>query len=264
MSPPPGPAGGGADRRLRQRVATATKILVRERLIGPFGHPSARVPAGPPGEGPETGHSRRPGREHGDRVAILGHTRDHVSNLAATSASDVVLIDLDGAIADQRLKQGHSAPGERFIHTEIYRARPDVGAVVHAHPMNCVAFSIAGRPILPIWHLCTHFADGIGAYESSVQIETPELGRDLAGALGARRAVLLKGHGVVVVGATIEEATVSAVNLERSARLQLAVEGIGEPRTIPRHELNDDLLSIGLTMREYVHAQWDYWAAEVG
>lgn len=230
---------------LRRRVAVATKILTKERLIGPFGHPSARVPGT-------------------DLVAILGHTRDHVSDLAATGADDVILVDLDGAAADEDLGEDRSAPGERFIHTEIYRARPEVGAVVHAHPMGCIAFSIAGRPILPIWNLCTQFADGIPVYESSVQIDTPELGRDLAAVLGGHAAALLKGHGAVVTGSSIEEATVSAVNLERSARLQLAVEGIGPPRAIPDSELNDESLTVGLSRREYVDAQWDYWATEVG
>lgn len=229
---------------LRRRVAVATKILTKERLIGPFGHPSARVPG-----------------TH--LVAILGHTRDHVSDLAATGADDVILIDLDGT-TDDDLGEDRSPPGERFIHTEIYRARPDVNAVVHAHPMGCIAFSIAARPILPIWNLCTQFADGIAVYESSVQIDTPELGRGLAAVLGSHSAVLLKGHGVVVTGSSIEEATVSAVNLERSARLQLAVEGIGPARAIPASELNDESLTIGLSRREYVDAQWDYWATEVG
>ena len=136
--------------------------------------------------------------------------------------------------------------------------------MVHAHPMGCIAFSIAGRPILPIWNLCTQFADGIPVYESSVQIDTPELGRDLAAVLGGHAAALLKGHGAVVTGSSIEEATVSAVNLERSARLQLAVEGIGPPRAIPGSELNDESLTVGLSRREYVDAQWDYWATEVG
>lgn len=230
---------------LRRKVAVATKILTKERLIGPFGHPSARAPGA-------------------DLAAILGHTRDHVSDLAATGADDVILIDLDGATADDDLGEDRSPPGERFIHTELYRARPEVNAVVHAHPMGCIAFSIAGRPILPIWNLCTQFADGIAVYQSSVQIDTPELGRDLAAVLGGHSAVLLKGHGVVVTGGSIEEATVSAVNLERSARLQLMVEGIGQPREIPATELNDESLTVGLSRREYVEAQWDYWATEVG
>lgn len=224
---------------LRHKIATSTRILVNERMIGPFGHSSARVP--------ET-----------DLIAVLGHTHDDIKDLSQTVPDDVVVIDLDGVVIEGTL----DPPGERFIHTEIYRARPDVGAVVHAHPMSCIAFSIAGVPIRPIWHLCTVFADGIPLHESSVQIDEIERGRAVTAALGDHRAILLKGHGVVVVGASIEEATVNAVNLERSARLQATVASLGDVREIPANELNDESLTLGLTLHEYVEAQWDYWSLE--
>lgn len=75
--------------------------------------------------------------------------------------------------------------------------------------------------------------------------------------------MLLKGHGPAVAGTSIEEATVSAVNLERSARLQIMARGIGSPAPIDRAELNNDLLTDGLSLEEYTHTQWDYWAMEV-
>ena len=222
------------------RLATATRILVREHMIGPFGHPSARVPGT-------------------DLVAILGHTHDDIKDLALTDEDDIVVMDLDGEVVAGRM----DAPGERFLHTEIYRARPDVQAVVHAHPMHCIAFSIAGVALRPIWHLCTVFAEGIPVHGTSIQVDSPDEGRALASVLGDKRAVLLKGHGVAVVGTSLEDAVVSAVNLERSARLQLMVESLGEVREIPRDELNDDLLSVGLTAHEFAEAQWDYWALAV-
>lgn len=226
---------------IRQKIATSTKILVKERMIGPFGHSSARV-------------------EGTDLIAVLGHTHDDIKDLGQTVPDDVVIIDIDGEVVEGTL----DPPGERYIHTEIYRARPDVGAVVHAHPMGCIAFSIAGEPLRPIWHLCTVFADGIPVHQSSIQIDELEPGRAVASALGDHRAILLKGHGVVVVGATIEEATVNAVNLERSARLQATVAALGAVNEIPPEELNDESLTIGLTMHEYVDAQWDYWSMEAG
>lgn len=226
---------------LRHKIATSTRILVKERLIGPFGHPSARVPGT-------------------DLVAVLGHTHDDIKDLGQTNADDVVLMELDGTVVEGKL----DAPGERFIHTEIYKARPEVQAVVHAHPMSCIAFSIAGVALRPIWHLCTVFAEGIPTHESSIQIDNAERAQALVATLGGHKAVLMKGHGVAVVGESIEEATVSAVNLERSARLQTVVAGLGEVREIPRSELNDELLTSGLTMHEYAEAQWDYWALEAG
>lgn len=155
------------------------------------------------------------------------------------------------------------APGERFMHTEIYRARPDVGAVIHAHPMHCIAFSMTDVPLAPVWHLCTLFADGVPVHKSAVQIDNTERGRAVAAALADRKGILLKGHGLTVVGSTIEEATVSAVNLERSARLQIMAQGIGSVEAIDRSELTDELLTDGLTLEEYTHTQWDYWAVEL-
>ena len=145
---------------LKEKIATSTRILVRERLIGPFGHPSARIPGT-------------------DLVAVLGHTHDDVKDLAETEPSDVVVMDLDGEVVDGSM----DAPGERFMHTEIYRARSDVGAVIHAHPMHCIAFSMTDVPLAPVWHLCTLFADGVPVYDSAVQIDNPERGQAVAAAL---------------------------------------------------------------------------------
>ena len=224
---------------LKEKIAISTRILVRERLIGPFGHPSARIPGT-------------------DLIAVLGHTHDDVKDLAETDPGDVVVMDLDGEVVDGSM----DAPGERFMHTEIYRARSDVGAVIHAHPMHCIAFSMTDAPLAPVWHLCTLFADGVPVYDSAVQIDNPKRGQAVAAALGDRKGILLKGHGLTVVGMSIEEATVSAVNLERSARLQIMAQGLGAVETIDRAELTDDLLTDGLTLEEYTHTQWDYWAME--
>lgn len=224
---------------LKDKIATSTRILVRERLIGPFGHPSARIPGT-------------------DLVAVLGHTHDDVKDLGKTDPDDVVVMTLDGEVVEGSM----DAPGERFMHTEIYKARPDVEAVIHAHPMHCIAFSIADVPLAPVWHLCTLFVDGVPVYDSAVQIDSPERGKAVAAALGDRKGVLLKGHGLTVVGSSIEEATVSSVNLERSARLQIMAGGLGAIAAIDRAELTDELLTDGLTLEEYTHTQWDYWAME--
>ncbi len=233
-------SGTNGSESLRVKIATSTRILVRERLIGPFGHPSARVPGT-------------------DLVAVLGHTHDNVKDLALTNPDDVVIMDLDGSVVEGTME----APGERFMHTEIYRRRDDVNSVVHAHPMACIAFSTTDVPLQPIWHLCTLFADGIPVHRSAVQIDDIERGRAVATTLGDHKAVLLQGHGLAVVGSSIEEATVSAVNLERSARLQIMAQGLGTVAAIDRGELNDDLLTHGLSLEEYTHTQWDYWAMEV-
>ena len=223
---------------IREKVAISTKILMNERMIGPFGHCSARV-------------------EGTDLFAILGHKDDHVKNISEITPEDVVLININGEVVEGSLE----VPGERHIHLEIYKRRSDVKAVVHAHPYGCVAFSIVGRSPRTIWHLCTVFAEGIPIYDSSVQIDTRALGEEVALKLAHHKGVLLKGHGIAVVGDSIEDATVSAISLERSAQLEITATALGEVREIARDELNDELVSVGLTKDEFVLAQWDYWKA---
>tara|TARA_Y100001970_G_scaffold10031_1_gene11872 strand:- start:286 stop:999 length:714 start_codon:yes stop_codon:yes gene_type:complete len=229
-----------AKSEMREKIAIATKMLLAERMIGPFGHCSARVP--------ET-----------NLFAILGHKDDHVKDASEITSDDVVLINEEGIVVEGDLE----VPGERHIHLEIYKKRPDVQAVVHAHPFGCVAFSIVGRSPKPIWHLCTVFAEGIPILDSSIQIDTPELGQKVAEVLGAHKAVLLKGHGVAVVGESIEDATVSAVSLERSAQLEITASALGDVREIPTSELTEDFVSLGLTKDEFVRAQWDYWSFRI-
>ena len=221
---------------VREKVAISTRILMSERMIGPFGHCSARV-------------------EGTDLVAIMGHKDDHVKDITQVSPEDVVLIDMHGEVVDGELE----VPGERHIHLEIYKRRQDVKAVVHAHPLGCVAFSVVGRSPSTIWHLCTVFAEGVPIFDSSVQIDSENLGEKVAMTLGEYKGVLLKGHGIAVVGESIEDATVSAVSLERSAQLEITASKLGDIKEISISELNEDLVSVGLTKDEFVRAQWDYW-----
>ena len=226
---------------IREKIAVSTRILMSERMIGPFGHCSARV-------------------EGTNLFAIMGHKDDHVKDITQISPEDVVLIDVHGDVVEGDLE----VPGERHIHLEIYKKRQDVKAVVHAHPLGCVAFSIVGRSPSTIWHLCTVFAEGIPIFESSVQVDSVELGEEVATTLGHHKGVLLKGHGIAVVGDSIEDATVSAVSLERSAQLEITAARIGDIQEISINELNQDLVSVGLTKDEFVRAQWDYWKFKTG
>lgn len=222
----------------KHEVAAATRILAREKMIGPFGHPSARIPGT-------------------DLVAILGDTHFSVKLLTEVTEDDIALIDLDGEPLDPEI----SGPGERFIHTQIYRARPDVFSVVHAHPMYCIAFSVVDRPLLPLWHLCTEVSQGVPVHMKSIQIDSPQLADELAALLGHRSFVLLHAHGSVAVGESMATACVRSISLERSARLQSIAETLGSTKPIDSRELSETGVSQGLTQAE-INAQWDYWKIE--
>ena len=198
-------AVGKGEAALRRRLVDACRILA---MAGQgddvWGHATARVP------GTDTFWMKPAG---------LG--------LEEVRPEDLQLIDLDGKV----LRGPHPRHSEVFIHSEILRARPEVGAVVHTHPVPATVFSSLGVPLRPIMHEGTNFVppDVPRFDETTDLIVTPELGRAVARTLGARPALFLVNHGIVTAGGTIEEAVVNALLLDKIARAQLMVPG-GVPR----------------------------------
>ncbi|SOC49503.1 3,4-dihydroxyphthalate decarboxylase [Blastococcus aggregatus] len=149
--------------------------------------------------------------------------------LLFTGCADVHAASLD---AQSDLPPGFSAPNELPIHTEVLRARPDVQAVVHVHPPAVVAADLAGLPLRPIVGAYNIPAmrmaqAGIPIYPRGVLINRPELGRDVARALGDRPACILRGHGIVATGESVEQAVVRALNLDALARMTLQASSFG-------------------------------------
>ncbi len=140
---------------------------------------------------------------------------------------DVLLVTPDGDIAHG---EGHRH-AEYPIHTEIVAARPDVHALVHTHAVNAVAFGSLGVPLLPLSHEGTLFVPpDISRYTRTADlILTPELGREVAAAIGDRNALLLVNHGIVTVGPDVPTAVLTAVFLERACRTQLIAMAAGDP-----------------------------------
>ena len=140
--------------------------------------------------------------------------------LQEITPDDLAEMDADGRQVSGR----HRLHGEMQIHTEIYRARSDVGAVVHTHPAASVSFTLLGRRAVTrgtyVQDDLPFVRGGIGWYASPELVQDVARGRALARALGKRRAVLLANHGVVTVGTTIVEATVRAVLLDNALRLR--------------------------------------------
>jgi L-fuculose-phosphate aldolase len=119
---------------------------------------------------------------------------------------------------------------EVYIHSEIFKRRADVHCVIHTHPRYCVALSATGRPLRAYSQPGALFYESLGVYADTINlIRSPEMGAGVASALAAHRAVLLKNHGVVVVGGSIAEAVVGTIMLENAAMIQLAAEAAGEP-----------------------------------
>jgi ribulose-5-phosphate 4-epimerase/fuculose-1-phosphate aldolase len=146
---------------------------------------------------------------------------------------DVMAIDLDG----NRLTEGQPLHREMPIHTEIYRRRPDVNCVVHTHPFYASAMAATASDFLMLGQDSLHFSDGIGRYDSAEFVVSAQQGAALADALGDRRAVFLRNHGIAVVGSSVPLGTYLALSLERSVRMQIAATQLGPLRPMPPDEV---------------------------
>jgi L-fuculose-phosphate aldolase len=154
--------------------------------------------------------------------------KPHSQGLDEITLQNMVLCNLSG----EKVGGSGRRHSEVFIHSEIYQARPDVMSVIHTHPTHAVALSATGRPMLPISQPGVAFADGVPYFTATIDlIRSTDMGAGVARALGGHKAVLLRNHGVAVVGASIEEATVLALLLEEACKIQLLAQaggGIGE------------------------------------
>lgn len=187
------------------------KVALACRFIAAFGYEDLTL-----------GHvSLRPAG--GDRVYIK---RKGVA-LGEVTPSDVIQIELGDPDC-------LTTPGmhlEAAIHVAVYRSRPDVGAVIHAHPLYATALGATTSDSAKLEFL-THdsvlFVDGLGIYDVSAElITTIEQGNAVAEALGNRRVALLKNHGVVIAGEDIRWAVMAAATLERAVRLQVLARSLG-------------------------------------
>jgi L-fuculose-phosphate aldolase len=219
---------------LKEQVAWACRILAAEGYADlTLGHVSARLPG-----------------EDAVLIKRKGVALDEVG------PEDVVEIDLDGATKNGGAADIHL---ETVLHTEVYRARPDVGAVVHGHPPCATALAATEARLELLTHDAVLFKDGIGRFDESADLITePEQGRAVAAALGSHRAVLLRNHGVLTVGRDVAWAVLAAVTLERAIRLQSVAGSLGPLRPIPA-EWADRLYP----EKYQDHLVEEYWAAWV-
>ena len=152
--------------------------------------------------------------------------KPHSVGLDEITLANILTIDLAGNVVAGTARR-HS---EVYIHSEVYKARPDVHCVLHTHPPYAIALSASGSPLKSFSQPSALFHNSLGTYDDTINlIRTPEMGVRVAQALGDGRGVLLKNHGVVVAGPSIEEVVISALMLENAAQIQMIVEAAGNP-----------------------------------
>ncbi|MBI2986437.1 MAG: class II aldolase/adducin family protein [Deltaproteobacteria bacterium] len=196
---------------LKEQVALANRALHHYGLASYMGHASARIPGT-------------------DRVLI--RPRSYVG-MDQVTAGMIVTIDLEGNIIDA--PGGARVPDGWSLHTEIYKARPDVGGVAHTHQKWCTVFGIAGQTILPVHHPSRSSVvyPAYGVYDHDSDTATVDQGRAVAKALGSGVGCHLRNHGVVIVGIDVQEAVAAAVNAEHQAEMNWLAMQAGEREEIP-------------------------------
>ena len=198
------------DSALREQLATCTRILAMEGLIGMFGHVSAYDPAS-------------------GRVLICPGAG---SDKATVQAEDLFVLDREGRVLEG---EGH-VPIEWPIHTALHSVRADALAVAHLHSPYATLYAIAKREFAPVTVQGSFFVDGVPLYRDARLILTTDRGQQLAEIIGAKHAGFLRGHGIVVVGKELEEVLYGALVLEDEARKAVQASSLGEVGTISREE----------------------------
>jgi ribulose-5-phosphate 4-epimerase/fuculose-1-phosphate aldolase len=208
--------------RLREEVARSCRMLGKLNLTKePSGHVSARVP----GE---------------DRVLIKARGPEE-SGLRFVAARDVITVDLSGRkVAGD---EGLETPQEVFIHTWLYKTRPDVQCVVHVHPLTVVLFTICNKPLQPLFGAYDPSAlrlvvEGLSTYRRSITVSNEKLGEEFAQAMGNKQACLMRGHGITTAAESIEEATLTAIKLNEVAEINYRANLLGTPEPIPQEDID--------------------------
>ena len=185
---------------VKDQLVDAIRMLEHAGYIDHNGHASARRDAG------------------------TFHINSGASVRGALTAADIVTVDLDGKLVEGTAKP----PLEFHIHSEIYRARPDVNAVMHTHPQWSTFLTMTGVKYKPVYAQGVLLGD-LPLMDSPLSVNTKPMGERLAATLGRGPAVLLKAHGAVIVGADIVECFALAAYVEENAYRQYMAMQIGDP-----------------------------------
>jgi HCOMODA/2-hydroxy-3-carboxy-muconic semialdehyde decarboxylase len=231
----------GADAALIEDIVTGSRVLADFGVLDGFGHVSARHPANP------------------NRFLMSRSLAP-----ALVTADDIMEFDLDGNAVDAR---GRSLFLERFIHSEIYRARPDVMSVVHTHSPGVIPYTISQVPLRAVFHNAAFLAAGAPVWdirrafgETDMLVRDAAIGKDLALTLGDKSVVLMRGHGDVTVGPSVKLAVFRAYYTDINARLQSQTIALGGEANYltPGEGAKADVVNLAIVDRI-----WNLWKMRV-
>ena len=230
---PPAPGS----KALIEELVLANHILANEEVVDGYGHVSVRSPSNP----------------NHYFLARAGAP-------ALVTAADITEYDLESNPVTNTSVTGYV---ERFIHGEIYKARPDVMAVVHCHCPEVIPFANTSVPLQPMHHMGSFIGGGVPVFEirnaggeTDMLIRTPALGRALAQTLGDKSAVLMRGHGAAIAAPSLHVVVARAYYLNLNARLQLQAVQLGGKVTYLDSEESKKAVT------DYERS-WDSWKSKV-
>src|SRR6516165_11169355 len=231
----------GVAAALLEDMVIGSRILADFGVLDGFGHVSARDPANP---------------NHFLMSRSLAP--------ALVTADDIMEFDEDGNAVDAR---GRSVFLERFIHAEIYRARPDVMAVVHTHSPGVIPFTVSKTPLRPVFHNAAFLAAGAPVWDiarefgqTDMLVRDNGLGKSLARTLSDKSVVLMRGHGDVTVGPAVKIAVFRAYYTDVNARLQAQAIGLGTEVTYLSAEEGRNADTVNLAVIDRI---WNLWKQRV-
>jgi HCOMODA/2-hydroxy-3-carboxy-muconic semialdehyde decarboxylase len=234
-------SAGAADPRLIEDLVVANKVLADLGVLDGFGHVSVR-------------HDKDPDRYLMSRSMAP----------ALVKADDILEYDLDSVAVDAK---GQALFLERFIHGEIYKARPDVTAVVHSHSPSVIPFGVSKTRLQPIYHMSSFLGLDVPVFEirdvvgptSDLLVRNAAIGAALAKGLGDKTVVLMRGHGSVTVGTSIPQVVFRAYYAEMNARLQSEAIKLGTVTYLTAEEA----AASAKTNDALVMRPWELWKRKV-
>jgi ribulose-5-phosphate 4-epimerase/fuculose-1-phosphate aldolase len=242
-APQPASQDARADPALIEDLVAANRILGEHGIFDGFGHVSVR-------------HGRNPNRY------LL--SRSLAPELV--TAADIVELDLESNALNAA---GRALYQERFIHGAIYKARPDVQAIVHSHSPALIPFSVSSVPLRPVSHTAGFITDGVPVFDirkasgiTDMLVSDADRARRLAETLGSQPAVLMRGHGVVVVGASLPVVVGRSIYLELNAKLQTQAIALGGTITYLDPQEARRVMAAGEN-GGYLRA-WELWKRKAG
>jgi len=224
-------------------LAAASRILVAQGVVDGFGHVSMRHPQAP---------------EHYLMARSIAP--------ALVTPEDIIEYDLDSNPCNAN---GRSSFLERFIHGEIYKARPDIQSVVHSHSASVIPFGLVGVPMQAMFHNAAFIAEGVPVFDiqkkfgaTDMLVSSGPKGVALAAVMGKKNIVLMRAHGSVACGPTLQTAVFRAVYTEVNARIQHWTTALKGGAPIAALDPEEGRLADAVNQTAGMRA-WDLWRSQV-